>query len=397
MRPGDRTDHAAGGSLAAARWSLLFGNFVIGCGVMSVAGTLNDLAGDLQVSVPLAGQLVAIGAVVMCFGAPVLAGAVSGWDRRRLLSLALLWYGAGHLLCTLMPSFGALWPARALTMLAAAVFTPQAAAAVGVMAPPEQRGRAITFIFLGWSLASVLGMPIAAWLGESFGWRSAFGLVGGLSLLAGLWVHRVLPSGVKPRALSRRAWRDALTHPVLMAMVGVTALQSAAQFTLFAYFAPYYRSQFSASAGEISLLFGWFGFFGLAGNVVLSRTIDRVGASRAVLATLSLVAASLLLWPLATSLTGVAVVLVPWALGCFAINSGQQARLGQAAPALAPALMALNTSAMYFGQAAGSSSGGWMLAHGGYAPLSWVGLAFMLAAIGVSVWVGRRTPVTLRH
>jgi predicted MFS family arabinose efflux permease len=122
-----------------------------------------------------------------------------------------------------------------------------------------------------------------------------------------------------------------------------------------------------------------------------------VGASRAVLTTLSLVAASLLVWPHATSLAGVAVVLVPWALGCFATNSGQQARLGQAAPALAPALMALNTSAMYFGQAAGSSSGGWMLAHGGYAPLSWVGLAFMLAAIAVSVWVGRRSPVTARH
>ena len=61
-----------------------------------------------------------------------------------------------------------------------------------------------------------------------------------------------------------------------------------------------------------------------------------------------------------------ALVLVPWALGCFSSNSAQQARLGAAAPALAPALMALNTSAIYLGQAAGAASGGWLIAHRGY-------------------------------
>ena len=62
-------------------------------------------------------------------------------------------------------------------VLGAAVFTPQAAAAIGFMTAPQERGRAITFIFLGWSVASVLGMPMSAWLGETFGWRVAF-LVG---------------------------------------------------------------------------------------------------------------------------------------------------------------------------------------------------------------------------
>ena len=241
MGRSERSRQSPAERLGAARWALLFGNFVIGCGVMSIAGTLNDLARSLQVSVALAGQLIAIGATVMCFGAPLLAGVVSGWDRRRLLALTLLWYAAGHLLCTLMPSYAALWPIRGLTMLGGAVFTPQAAAAIGFMASPAQRGRSITFIFLGWSLASVLGMPLAAWLGETFGWRSAFGLVAALSVVAALWVHGVLPDGVKPAALSRRAWRDVLTHPVLMALIGVTALQSAGQFVVFSYFAPYYR------------------------------------------------------------------------------------------------------------------------------------------------------------
>ena len=373
------------------RWALMFGNFVIGCGVMTPAGTLNDLARSLDVSVALAGQLIAIAAATMAFGAPLLAGWVAAFDRRRLLALALLWYGVGHALSALMPSYAALWPVRALTMLAAAVFTPQAAAAIGHMAPAHERGRAITFIFLGWTLASVLGLPLAAWIGETWGWSVAFNAVAALALVAALWVHAAMPDGVRPAALSLRAWKDVLTNPVLMAMVLVTALSGAGQFTLFSYFTPYYRHALGASADQIALLLMWFGAFGLLGNVVLTRVIDRVGATTAVGAGLAMIALSLLLWPLGASLAAMAVIVVPWALGCFSSNSAQQARLSIAAPALAPALMALNTSAIYLGQAAGAASGGWLIAHGGYAPLNWCALAWLLAAIALSAWAGRRS------
>ena len=382
--------------LAAARWSLLFGNFAIGTGVMVVAGTLNDISRSLGVSVSLAGQLIAIAAAVMCFAAPLMAAWMSAFDRRRLLMWALIWYAAGHALCAAMPSYAALWPVRALTMLGAALFSPQAAAAIGFMTPPQQRGRSITFIFLGWSLASVLGIPFAAWLGETQGWRVAFAAVAVLSAVAAVAVFATLPNGVKPAPISRRAWKDLFSHPVLMAMVAVTAIQSAGQFTLFSYMAPYYKQVLAATPGEITLLFAWFGAFGLIGNVLLSRFIDRTGTHRAVAFTLTLVAIGLALWPLATSLLSTALVLVPWALGCFASNSAQQARLGVAAPALASALMALNTSAMYFGQAAGASGGGWLLEHGGFAPLAWLGLLAVLAAIVLSLWVGRQRMETAR-
>ena len=375
---------------ASLRWALMFGNFVIGCGVMSVAGTLNDIARSLQVSVALSGQLIAIAAATMAFGAPLLAGWVAGFDRRRLLALALLWYAIGHALSALMPSYALLWPMRAITMLAAAVFTPQAAAAIGFMTPAQQRGRAITFIFLGWSIASVLGLPLSAWLGETYGWAVAFDAVAVLAFIAAIWVYGVMPDGVRPAALSLRAWKDVLTHPVLMAMVMVTALSGAGQFTLFSYFAPYFRQVLAASTEQITLLLMWFGAFGLIGNVVLTRVIDRVGPNVAVTITMAMIAVSMLLWPLGVGLASIAIVLVPWALGCFSSNSTQQARLSLAAPVLAPALMALNTSAIYIGQAAGAASGGWLIAHTGFGGLNWVGFAWLAIAIAVSRWAGRR-------
>jgi len=376
---------------ARARWSLLYGNFAIGCGVMVVPGSLNDLVHSLEIIVALGGQLVALSAAVMCFGAPLLAAAVGRWDRRRLLVLALASYAVGHALCALAPNYGVLLVLRALSVLGAAVFTPQAAAAIGTMVPVQERGRAITFVFLGWSVASVLGMPVHSYIGETFGWRWAFVLVALLSTGGAWWVWRTMPDGIKPPEMNLRAWRDVFTQPVLIAIVLVTAMSGAGQFTVFSYFAPYYRQVLGAGAGEVSFLFFWFGAFGLIGNVLLSRFIDRIGAARAVAALLACIAASLALWPLALSVPAMALVVIPWAVGCFASNSAQQARLGIAAPALAPALMALNTSAIYLGQAAGAAGGAALLATSGFALLHWVGLAWIVAAIGLSLWAAMRT------
>ena len=380
-------------NLAAASRALLAGNFAIGCGVMVVAGSLNDLVASLQVSVALGGQLISVAAVAMALGAPLLALWCGNTDRRLLLTLALLWYAAGHLISACMPSYAALLPVRALSVLGAAVFTPQAAAAINVMAPPAERGRAMTFIFLGWASSSVIGMPLHAWIGESFGWRWAFGLVALLSAAAALAVWRTVPSGVRPPPLSLRSWGTVLTNPLLMGLVAVTVLSGAGQFTLFSYLAPYYRQVLGAGAEGVSLLFLWFGAFGLLGNVLLTRWITRLGAARCVELSLVLITLSFLAWPWAVGIASMAVVVVPWALGVFSCNSAQQARLSASAPAFAPALLALNTSAIYLGQAMGAATGGAMIATTGFGALHEVALAFTLLALGLSVWLGLR----MRH
>lgn len=384
--------------VAQARWALMFGNFTIGCGVMVVAGSLNDLISSLDISVALGGQLITAAAIVMCVGAPTMAALVGGWDRRKLLTWALLWYAAGHALSALAPNYAMLMPVRALCMLSAAVFTPQAAAVMGHVAPPEERGRSIIFIFLGWSVASVVGMPVHSFIGEAYGWRWAFGLVAVLSLGAAWWVWRVMPPALQLPSMRLAAWREVFTHPVLMAIVAVTALTGAGQFTVFAYLAPYYRQVLEANAAQTSALFFWFGAFGLLGNLLLSRYIDRLGADRIVAGSLGLMALSLLLWPVAMSVPLMAAIMVPWGLGGFASNSAQQARLGGAAPEFASALMALNTSAIYLGQAIGASGGGALVAanvaagaaaQDSYAHLHWLGLGWILAALGLSVWAHR--------
>ncbi len=373
----------------AALWALLAGNFVIGTGVMVVPGTLNELSASLQISAATAGQLITAAAVVMCLGAPLLAAVVAGWDRRVLLTCTMLWYACGHLLATLMPNFGGLLLVRMLTVVSPAIFTAQAAACVGLLVPPEQRGRAVTFVFLGWSTASVLGLPIGALIGGHFGWRAAFMLISLLSAVSAVWIWRRLPSGIRPDALSRESWGRVLNSPLLMGVVCVTALQGSGQFVLFSYFAPLLKQQLGANATELGLMWAWFGACGVVGNVLVSRYIDRVGAPRMVLLTTALIALSLLLWPLGVTLAWLALMLTPWGLGCFATNSAQQARLVSLAPSLAPGSVALNSSGIYIGQAIGAAAGGWLLANDAVAWINWVGFATMLVAMALSAAVGR--------
>ena len=377
-------------ALPRALWALMMGNFVIGTGVMVVPGTLNDISQSLGVSIPQAGQLITAGAILMGLGAPTFATLVAGWDRRRLLTLSLVWYALLMGICALAPNYTALLPLRVLAVISPAIFTPQAAACVGLLVPASQRGRAITFVFLGWSVASVMGMPLSAWIGGTLGWRWAFGLVALMSVASAAWVWRDMPNGIRPAALSRQAWGQTLGSPALMLAVGVTLLSAFAQFTLFSYFAPYLVQTLGIGGGTLSLLFLWFGAFGLAGNVALSRWIDRIGASRGALLMMGGMALSLLLWPLGRAgLWQQALVLVPWAIGCFAANSAQQARLVHMSPALAPATVALNTSAMYAGQGMGAALGGVMIAQGQMLRLHEVGLVVMLAAMAQSVWAAQ--------
>jgi len=378
-------------ALPRALWALMLGNFVIGTGVMVVPGTLNDISASLNVSIPQAGQLITAAAILMGLGAPAFATLVAGWDRRRLLTLSLLWYALLTGVCALAPSYAVLLPLRVLAVIAPAIFTPQAAASVGLLVPPAQRGRAITFVFLGWSVASVMGMPLSAWIGGTLGWRWAFGLVALMALVSAGWVWRDMPDGIRPAALTRAAWQQTLGSPPLMLAVGVTLLSAFGQFTLFSYFAPYFLQTLGLGGAALSLMFLWFGAFGLAGNIGLTRWVDRLGAPRAVLFTLGAIALSLLLWPLGRlGLWQQALVLVPWALGCFAVNSAQQARLVHLSPALAPATVALNTSAMYGGQALGAALGGALIAQGQMLRLHEVGIIVLLLAMALSAWATQR-------
>ena len=377
--------------------AVFLGNFVVGCGVLVVPGMLDLLAHDLTISVPKAGALLSLAALTMCIGAPLLAAVTSKVDRRLLLVLSLLLLAVGHLACALAPDFATLMWIRPVSVLGAAVFTPQAAATLSLMIAPEERPMALTSAFVGWSLASVLGMPIGNLLAHALSWRASFGVVAALGLLSALVVWRVIPAGLRVAPLSLQSWGEVLGGTRLRWILLATMVWCMGHFAVLGYVTAALRKGVDASPTMQAVLMALMGISGLVGNVALSRWVTRIGADRGARMSLSFICAGLALWIVALTwlqaLWAVALAMIIWGLGNFAFNSSQQARLAQSAPTLASASIALNSSSLYAGQAMGAALGAALVVALGYDALGPTALIIMIVAMLFS-WLAdrQRTP-----
>ena len=373
-----------------AIWALLFGNLIIGSGVLVVFGALNDLASSLQVTPATAGQLITAASISMCVSAPFLATFIGAVDRRKLLTFCMIWYAVLLGISATMVSYESLLVLRMLTVLAPALFTAQSAVCAGMLVPVEQRGKAITLALLGWGCAMVVGVPMAAWVSGYFGWQQAFLVVAALSLVSAIWLWLKLPAGMNPPALKKADWVAVWEHPLLIRGAFVTVMYSAGQFVLFAYMAPVMRDQVGLSIDQLSLILIWIGLCGVAGSLLVSQFIDRLGAGKVVMIAMIMIALPLLAFPLVQSFWIAAMVVIPWGMMFIAVHAAQQARQISTAPELGSATMALSTSGMYIGQGMGAVIGGAILAAGYMPWLGPAGALIMVLGILLSLSLSRK-------
>ena len=371
-----------------ALWALLFGNLIIGTGVLLPAGQLTAIMTDFTLTPARAGLLIFVGGLTVGIGAPVLAWATASIDRRLLLMGGLALYAAGHALSALASDFNLLLGLRAVTIVGAAIFTPQAAATVGLIVPPDRRAGAIAFIFIGWSLASVAGIPLGNLLGEHVGWRATCMIMALASAAVALAVYTVLGKGLRVSPIRLATWRSVFASPALLVVLLVTLLSMSGQFTLFSYVTPVLKTAYGASPEAIAFAFLLVGATGVAGNYAAARLAAPLGVELAIFLLLAAIAAGLAVIAIffgayAAFIAGGCL----WGLGSFASNSLQQSRLVALAPTLAPATVALNTSVVYLGQSLGSATGGAIIAHGPSPAMAWAGSAFLAVAMGLSVLV----------
>jgi len=374
---------------------LCFGNFVIGTGTLIVPGMLPALAQGLGVTVPVAAQLITAFALTVCLTAPVFAALTARFDRRGLLVGVQLLFAAGHFAAAFATGLHELLVLRVLSSIGAAIFTAQAASTAALLVPAERRGSAIAFVFLGWSIASVAGMPLGAYISETLGWPAGFLMVGMGALIAAAAVRFTIPGGLRIAPIGRAMWASLFANRRLLLTVGVTAVQAAAQFTLFSFLVPSFKTLFNASPEMISLLLILLGITGVAGNIIGARLVDRIGAAQVTLYGLLSMLASHIIWIFVPgSWLLLVIFLVLWGIGCFSSNSAQQARLVMMSPPHAPVSVAMNSSAMYFGQAVGTASGAALLAGiggpGAYTALVALSIPLFIASIVMSLIVERK-------
>jgi DHA1 family inner membrane transport protein len=370
------------GGVQLALFALLLGNFATGLAVLAPAGMISVLAKDLNVTIREAGFLVTAGAVMLCVGSPLMAWVTTRIDRRTLLTSVLLITALCHGLSALAPDFWTLLAARVVMLAAAAVYTPQAANAVALLVEPERRASSISIIFLGWSLAVAAGLPGISLGSQHIGWREVHAFCCAITLAAGVLNYMSLRPGLLGEPLSLQSWLDVARNPLMMLLLAITALHTSGQFALLTYIDPLTRMRTGAGAELIALLFSLFGICGFVGNVIAARLAGSIGALKTSVIFMCSLLVGIAFWALGSALIATILASVAfWGLGFAAFNSLQQARLVAAGPHLSSATVALNTSALYVGQAVGSALGGLLFARGLYDGIGYLSTAFVLAAL----------------
>jgi len=381
-------------SESVARWALLFGNFVIGTGVLAPAGLINQLSAAFDIDVATAGSLIAYGAALLFVEAPLLAFFTNRMDRRALLTGALVLYAAGHLASGFASSFAMLLIARLAMIGGAAVFTPQAASAIGLFVPVERRSSAVAFIFLGWSFALAIGIPLVSLIGAYTGWATAYFILGAASALAACVVFGSVPRGLTAPPMSAAAWSRLLTTKSVLLLLAVTTIFVAGQFTAYPFVAAELKARLGADPNLIAILLAVYGLAGVIGSVISAAAIGKLGAPRSSSYALIGVIIGLALWAgSGASLAVASVGLFLWGTGGGPAISSQQARLIAANPAASSASVAMNTSVLYAGQALGTALGGHLLASGHLAGLGFIGVALVCVALALSLLAQRRFAV----
>jgi MFS transporter, DHA1 family, inner membrane transport protein len=173
-------------------------------------------------------------------------------------------------------------------------------------------------------------------------------------------------------------------------LLAITTLLMSGQFAVFTYMGPLLAKLTGASSNAVGLVFAIYGVCGFIGVVFVSNIVDSWGALKTSLLCVSLVLAGITGWALSTGFYwGMALSAAIWGLGFASSNSMQQVRLVAAAPSLASASVALNTSFLYVGQAIGSGIGGALYAHELLYGIGYTGAAFVALAL-TTVIVTRR-------
>jgi predicted MFS family arabinose efflux permease len=367
---------------AFVRSSLMLGNLVTGLAVIGPTAMLIQLADGLAVTIRDAGLLVTFGAVMLCFGSPLIAWATSRIERRSLLTGVLVIVAVGHAASALAPNYGALLAIRLVMLAAAAVFTPQAASTVSLIVPVRERAAAIAYVFLGWSLAIAVGLPLVTFAAAHVGWRETYAAIGVIAALVA-WLHWArLPAGLIGAPISLASWRALAGNRLILLLLAITALQTSGQFAVITYLGPLLTRLAGAGPQEIATFFAIFGAFGFIGNVIATKIVGRVGALETSALFLISMLIGAVLWTLgAPHLLVMGAGILLWGLGFAAVNSMQQGRLVAAAPELSSVSVALNTSALYVGQAVGSGLGGTLFAHDLAPVTGYLAIGFFVLAL----------------
>jgi DHA1 family inner membrane transport protein len=367
-----------------AELALAIGGFGIGTGEFVMMGLLPDVAGNFSVSIPAAGHLISAYALGVVVGAPLISVSAARWSRHRLLLALMTFFAIGNFASVLAPGYATLLGIRFLAGLPHGAYFGVASLVAASLVPANERARAVGRMMLGLTGATLAGVPLATWLGQSFGWRAAYVLVGSIGLLTCVLIFCLVPRDGPVAGASPARELSALSHKQVWLTLGVGSVGFGGLFCVYSYITPTLTHVSGVPLHYVPFVLAVFGCGMILGNLIGAWLADRalmrsIGAllvwNAVVLGAFTLAAPHAWISTVVVLLVGIGVAIVP----------ALQVRLMDVAGDAQTLAAALNHSALNIANALGAWLGGLAIAGGlGWASTGWVGA--LLAGGGLLIF-----------
>ncbi len=354
-----------------------------------IIGLLPALARDLGISIAAAGQLVTLFAfTVMLFGPPLTA-ALAHLDRKKLFIAILLVFAFANGLAALSSNIWVLAIARFIPALMLPVFWGTASETAAQLAGPAKSGQAIARVYLGITAALLLGIPLGTLAANGLGWRGAFWLLAGLSLVMAVAMTIYMPKVARSPRVDFLKQARIFKEPLFLANVALSIIIFSAMFVAYTYLA----DMLERIAGVAPAHVGWwmmgFGAIGLIGNWIGGKAVDRSPLKATAMFVVMLAAGMAAVTPLANSGLLVCVALALWGIANTALYPICQVRVMNSVSHSQALAGTTNVSAANAGIGIGAIIGGLTIQTAGIASVGYVAAAVAGLALLVIPLVSR--------
>jgi DHA1 family inner membrane transport protein len=380
--------------LRLAILALALGGFGIGTTEFVAMGLLPDIASSLHITEPTAGHVISAYALGVVIGAPVIAALAARVRRKTLLLSLIALFTIGNAATVIAPTYGALITARFISGLPHGAFFGVAALVAAGLLGPGRRAKAVAQVMTGLTVATVVGVPVASWLGQTLGWRSAFALVVliGLATVSSIWSW--MPNLGTTHVTSPLTELGALKRPQVWMALIVGMVGFGGMFAVYTYVATTLTDVAGVARSLVPLALMVFGVGMVVGNWLGGRMADR-SVIRSLYVAIAALAVMLGVFVAASHNPYTAMSLL-FGIGASggAIAPALQTRLMDVATDAQTLAAALNHSALNIANASGAWIGGLVIAAGyGYTAPAAAGAVLAVTGLGVltlSVLMQRR-------
>ncbi|MBV8044664.1 sugar transporter [Pluralibacter sp.] len=355
-------------------------------------GLLSDIARSFSMETAQVGIMLTIYAWVVALMSLPFMLMTRQMARRKLLIGLFILFIASHLLSFLAWSFTVLVISRIGIAFAHAVFWSITASLAIRMAPAGKRAQALSLIATGTALAMVLGLPVGRIVGQYFGWRTTFLLIGAGALLTLLALIKLLPKLPSEHSGSLKSLPLLFRRPALMSIYLLTAIVVTAHYTAYSYIEPFVMNIAGYDAGFATFLLLTLGGAGIIGSVLFGKLGNQYASSLVSGAIGALTLCLLLLMLAAGNETQLAMLSIFWGIAIMMIGLGMQVKVLALAPDATDVAMALFSGIFNIGIGAGALLGNQVSLHLSMASIGYVGAIPALAAFVWSVIIFRHWP-----